>query len=403
LILMVSHPLAHRITRDNVPSIFITKLADSFQSFLCLFTESIREALSPRQLAVLVGGIGATDESVATIMKQVMIFDIKANRKEHRNNERHGRHGSSSNRGTGTSHRLQNFVLEGLTAAVRAGDYYTARQILILYSLVASRADELYEEVAVDDSLSEDASNSEIDSSSEHNSEASSRHQRIRRTNPKKMTAQRVSGLGRGAKSLLEEMQLVKKKDNRDKLSSRVPAPPLKTDHLRASTNSFGLLTVLGAAQILRAMQDGSCKRRLKESVSAVEEWVDLGEKSIAFRIASWNDQRAAQGDLHIATEQNSKFMAFVGTKAISNRKAFAGQMRQVLTVVKFTCVETLQGINQILSKMHSPCLRLELLQYVLGLDSRYSVEHCKRSVELAATCLSMAHDELNDGTAKQK
>jgi hypothetical protein len=386
-----------------VPSFFITNLADSNRT--CLFTESIREALSPRELASLVGGFGATDESVATIMKQVMIFDIKANRKKHQHNERHARRGSSHS--TGTSHRLQNFVMEGLTAAVRAGDYYTARQILILYSLVASRANELYEEVAVDDSLSEDLSNSEIDSSSEHNSdpgrqEAGSRHQRIHRTNPKKMNPQRVSGLGRGAESLLEDMQLVKKKDNRDELSSRTPAPPLKTDHLRASTNSFGLLTVLGAAQILRAIQDGSCKRRLKESVSAVEEWVDQGEKSIAFRIASWNDQRAAQGDLHIATEENTKFMAFVGTKAISNRKAFAGQMRQVLTVVKFTSVETLQGIDQILSKMHSPCLRLELLQYVLGLDSRYSVEHCKRSVELAATCLSMAHDEVSDGTTKQ-
>ena len=29
---------------------------------------------------------------------------------------------------------------------------------------------------------------------------------------------------------------------------------------------------------------------------------------------------------------------------------------------------------------MNSPCLRLELLQYVLGFDNRYSIAHLKRA-----------------------
>lgn len=66
---------------------------------------------------------------------------------------------------------------------------------------------------------------------------------------------------------------------------------------------------------------------------------------------------------------------------------------------------------------MHSPCLRLELLQYILGLDNRYSgtnalplcacitiklihpsflsVAHVKRSVELAATCLNISESDV--------
>ena len=35
--------------------------------------------------------------------------------------------------------RLQRVVNEGLVAAVRSADYHTSRQLLILYSLVASR------------------------------------------------------------------------------------------------------------------------------------------------------------------------------------------------------------------------------------------------------------------------
>lgn len=110
----------------------------------------------------------------------------------------------------------------------------------------------------------------------------------------------------------------------------------------------------------------------------------------MAFRIASWYDQRAAQGDLKIATEDESKFMAFVSNKAISNRKAFAQQLRDAVENTDFSDVRFLMAIDEILSKMHSPCLRLELLQYVLGLDNRYSVAHVIRSVELAASCLGI-------------
>ena len=58
--------------------------------------------------------------------------------------------------------------------------------------------------------------------------------------------------------------------------TNRVPAPPppppLDTDRLRSATNSDGLLAVLGAAQVLKAMQDGSAKRRTEEAVLAMEE-----------------------------------------------------------------------------------------------------------------------------------
>lgn len=40
--------------------------------------------------------------------------------------------------------------------------------------------------------------------------------------------------------------------------------------------------------------------------------WIENGEQSVAFRVASWRDQRAAQGDLKIAMESDSNFMAFI-------------------------------------------------------------------------------------------
>jgi len=125
--------------------------------------------------------------------------------------------------------------------------------------------------------------------------------------------------------------------------------------------------------------------------ISALDEWIDYGQTSVAFRIASWQHLRAAQGDLKINTEQNSNFMAFAGSKAITNRKLFAQRLREAAEATDFTGVRFLMAIHEIVGSMHSPCLRLELLQYVLGLDNRYSIAHVARSVELAATCLGMA------------
>lgn len=128
--------------------------------------------------------------------------------------------------------------------------------------------------------------------------------------------------------------------------------------------------------------------------------WIENGEQSVAFRVASWRDQRAAQGDLKIAMESDSNFMAFISNKAIANRKRFAEQLKDASAVTDFDSIRFLQAIHKLLSQMNSPCLRLELLQYILGLDNRYSVAHVKRSVELAATCLNVSGsgDVLIDG-----
>ena len=93
--------------------------------------------------------------------------------------------------------------------------------------------------------------------------------------------------------------------------------------------------------------------------------------------------------------ENDSNFMAFIrlvlpgapchnslhhtdllrppSNKSISNRKKFAKHLRDVAEVSELDSLQFLRIIHSIISQMHSPCLRLELLQYILGLDNRYS------------------------------
>lgn len=271
-------------------------------------------------------------------------------------------------------HHLQDLVNEGLAFALRSSDYHTSRQLLILYTLVASKRIRAKSE---SEPLLESGDKKEETSISP----------------------------GQNWRKLEEDIkQTDNSQENNDnnELSSIYlppppPPPPLDTDRLRSATNSDGLLAVLGAAQVLRAMQDGSAKRRVKESIDSIEEWIENGEQSVAFRVASWRDQRAAQGDLKIAMESDSNFMAFISNKAIANRKKFAKQLRDAAAVTEFDSLQFLKAIHFILSQMHSPCLRLELLQYILGLDNRYSVAHVKRSVELAATCLNISETDVFD------
>lgn len=87
--------------------------------------------------------------------------------------------------------------------------------------------------------------------------------------------------------------------------------------------------------------------------------------------------------------------MAFISNKAVTNRKKFAQQLRESAAVTEFDSLHFLRTIRSICNQMHSPCLRLELLQYILGLDNRYSVAHVTRAVELAATCLNLSESDV--------
>ncbi|OEU10636.1 hypothetical protein FRACYDRAFT_211748 [Fragilariopsis cylindrus CCMP1102] len=322
--------------------------------------DKIRETLTSEELVRVAGGFGATDESVAQILRDAMIQD-----KQKQHHVEAYRHGNDSDDVEEGRHNLQDIVNEGLAASVRASDYYTSRQLLILYSLVSS---EVHQTKIV------------------KNLENENEESKIGVTERKSILDSKAMLLKYNREGDPMILSDVKKS-----LPSRPPPPPLDTDRLRSATNSDGLLAVLGAAQILKAMQDGGAKIRTKESWQAVEEWVELGERNFAFRLASWRDQRAAQDNLEIAVDQDSSFMAFVSNKAISNRKNFAIQLHQAVEQTDFNDMRFLMTIDEITNRMHSPCLRLELLQYVLGLDNRYSIEHVKRAIELAATCLNIS------------
>lgn len=140
---------------------------------------------------------------------------------------------------------------EGLAFALRASDYHTSRQLLILYTLISSKRHKKEDSRPL----------LEADGSFRSNSSAGSPDSKNRKETEK--DTQNNAGSGKSSAEL--------SKINEDHLKAP-PPPPLDTDRLRSATNSDGLLAVLGAAQVLKAMQDGSAKRRVKEAIESIEE-----------------------------------------------------------------------------------------------------------------------------------
>lgn len=413
-----------------------------------------RSKLTAEECARIAGGFGATDDSVAQLLMDALHED-----------QLYREHLTSFSYKDGRlheGHELQDVVNEGLVAAVRSGDYHTSRQLLILYTLVASRGER--------DAASRRGRNNSVDSLSSASSSSSrssvgltlekrSNHvqdttgssgyasdsscsssrrkpttmmldtKRDIKAEPESPVIAELPALKSTAAEaepkipIKADIPKTSSSDDQDQLVpqecktltrqeseehwmeavKRVPRipnvvpPPLDTNRLRSATNSDGLLAVLGAAQVLKSMQDGSARTKTKECIEALQEWVATGEEQgVAFRLAAWRDQRAAQADLKIAMQHQSDWTAFVGKHALVNRKHFCTRLKRAMETLDFTQTSFLKLLHDMLSEMNSPCLRLELLQYILGLDNRYSVAHVARSVELAATCMNITRHDLH-------
>ena len=98
-----------------------------------------------------------------------------------------------------------------------------------------------------------------------------------------------------------------------------------------------------------------------------------------------WDDKYTKV--LQDCASANAAEAASTETVTMTDRRNFAKALRSAVEATSFTDGRFLLEISTMISHMSRPCLRLELLQYVLGLDNRFSIAHVSRSVELAATC----------------
>lgn len=371
------NPVLHRTELDNTTA---DHLRQKIEELLNLNQEDIQSVLTRKECAVIAGGLGVTDESIIRVFMEALQEDQR---------------------------ELQEVVSSALLAAVRAGDYHTSRQILILYTLVATHGQrEMQHFVAEKKEGIEKCATSLLNrfltswknALSMYNrgdvSDVSERSSQSSRSGNSVVLSESSSSLCSPCTMLLDSsfhIAITVEKDNNHPPPGTNRPPPLDTGLLRSATNSDGLLVVLGATHILASIYDGGVKQRATEAIEALDEWVEIGENNVAFRLLSWNAELSAQADLKNTVEHLTKFTYFFGKQAIENRKKFTSLLRNAVSVLDFYDIFFLRAVRDTLGQMNCPCLRLELLQYILGLDERYSVTLLSHSVELAAICLSIS------------
>jgi len=158
--------------------------------------------------------------------------------------------------------------------------------------------------------------------------------------------------------------------------------PPLDTHTLRQTTKDHNLLVVLGAAEIIKSLQNGEAHERLIEAADALKEWCELGhDKGIKFRLSSWRQHnKAIKSDEELKV--SSRMSAFLSHEALQKRAKFALQLQESARCEDIK--DILGNLSVMVGKMSKPALRLELLQFALGLESRYDLIMMKESIKLA-------------------
>ena len=258
--------IAHKTSFDNTSE---PHLQQKLEELLDLEDDSMKQNLTPEEMARIAGGFGATDDSVAQLLNDAMQRDLMSEKgADSPDDAAHNLQGEKYSTNDYSFCRLFHLRLhfffidlvnEGLAFALRANDFHTSRQLLILYSLVAAKKRKNSESAPL---LESNCQSAAVANDGPDNS---GRRESVALQNTMKKVHNKKDLPTPGSASSNAELSKLY-------IPPPPPPPPLDTDRLRSATNSDGLLAVLGAAQVLRAMQDGSAKRRVLESIESVEE-----------------------------------------------------------------------------------------------------------------------------------
>eukprot|EP00928_Gymnodinium_smaydae_P057078 TRINITY_DN40352_c0_g1_i1.p1 TRINITY_DN40352_c0_g1~~TRINITY_DN40352_c0_g1_i1.p1 ORF type:complete len:566 (-),score=43.53 TRINITY_DN40352_c0_g1_i1:317-2014(-) len=151
---------------------------------------------------------------------------------------------------------------------------------------------------------------------------------------------------------------------------------------LRVS-HSPGVNVAIGASIALDEFASRRMSKHIAEACAQLEDWLSSASSTF-FRIRSWRELSCHS--LPLGTEPSS-FSSFLGHKAEENRKVFHDELAELQG-----CHDVLQMMAKLctlVEHLRHPCLRLEMLQHILGLDKTFDLEQLMEVVQLAFEIVS--------------
>mmetsp|Transcript_4854 Transcript_4854/g.15266 ORF Transcript_4854/g.15266 Transcript_4854/m.15266 type:complete len:615 (-) Transcript_4854:92-1936(-) len=161
---------------------------------------------------------------------------------------------------------------------------------------------------------------------------------------------------------------------------------------LAEQTRSSNVLVPVGAAIALEEFASGHMLPRIRAACQKLEAWLH-DSTSVLFRLKSWHELHAH----HVASE-SPDIKSFVTHHAIANRRQFYNALLELKEFEKdHDVLHGMAKLAALVNELHHPCMRLQLLQEILGLDERYDLETVTRVASLA---LQVVNDALRFGGA---
>ena len=171
------------------------------------------------------------------------------------------------------------------------------------------------------------------------------------------------------------------------RVSARVDLMLASVSTLRricTTERSQGMLVALGAQITIGEFVTGRTAQRLSAACRWLHEWCEnarsgpCSPRTLVFLMTSWNEARKVDG--------NSDWLSFLSGKAVSNRLAFHSQLLESLRAQQQgDGVQYVTQLHELVKRLRKPCLRLRILQQVLGLDTRFS-----RDTVYGVICLAL-------------
>lgn len=155
---------------------------------------------------------------------------------------------------------------------------------------------------------------------------------------------------------------------------------------------SKSMFITLGATIALDDITCGIMVPRVEEACKELEEWLGNAD-SVMFRIQSWRELKV--------TSENSAMSAFMTHHAIHNRTSFCRALTECMQLLKTgDLISALRSLHALTSELMHPCLRLRMLQQILGVDARYDVQAV---IDVAALALNVLSGISSAGAELEK
>eukprot|EP00933_Yihiella_yeosuensis_P032750 TRINITY_DN26388_c0_g1_i1.p1 TRINITY_DN26388_c0_g1~~TRINITY_DN26388_c0_g1_i1.p1 ORF type:complete len:582 (-),score=74.97 TRINITY_DN26388_c0_g1_i1:63-1553(-) len=148
----------------------------------------------------------------------------------------------------------------------------------------------------------------------------------------------------------------------------------------------IGVKIAIGATVVLDEFASGRMLQHIREECKRLEDWFHDAD-SMMFRIKSYREMSH-----HHIPGAEPHLGSYLSGKVVTNRHEFHDELVDLAGC--HDVVKALSRLSLLVSHLYDPCLRLEMLQHILGLNNQFDLEQITGVLHFAREVTTLALSE---------